>query len=195
MKNLIAILSGLFVLLITFQNCQKALHPDEISGNVSQSSTALNSVSKVDLGQESVDTVQFLVPDTKVVSKAGNNYQVNYNKILDINLQSGVLTETSDLDSASVSYCLPDSVKEELLSIIKSSQVCQTPQQESSGEVCIQSVTQAYASVFTSNNQFDLGFSSSPCSGSRTDLCGEQSDVLKGFIASLKSQYHNYNCQ
>ena len=195
MKKLIAILSGLFVLLLSFQNCQKPPHPDEINGNVSQSSTALNSVGTVDLSQESVDTVQFLVSDSRVVSKAGNNYQVNYNKILEVDLQSGVLTETSDLDSASASYCLPESVKEELLSIIKSSQVCQVRQEAAAGEVCTQSITQAYASVVTSNSQFDLGYSSSPCSGVRTDLCGEQSDVLKGFIASLKSQYHNYTCQ
>jgi hypothetical protein len=193
MKTAIASLFGIFILLISFQNCQQPPHPDELSG---ASTLASNTVSatKVDLNAEAVDSVQFMMEDTKVVSRAGNNYQVKYNKTLEINLQTGGMTETSDVDSAVNTYCLSETMKNELVSILKSSQVCRSENKLAAGRVCAQSVKLPYASVTTSSGSYDLGWASDACGSNTIDLCDDQANTLKGFIAAVKSNYTQMAC-
>lgn len=181
-----------FILLISFQNCQKPPHPDEIAGQNLYSSGTVN---KVDLNQESVQTANFMVPDLKSVThSSGNVYQVKYNKILNIDLASGAITETSDYDSSSRSFCLSDDMKDELVSLLKSSQVCQMGRQSAAGQVCDQSVRVAYAEIVTDREQYNLGWASDGCGNNSVDLCADQATHLKAYIQALNSQYESMSC-
>lgn len=184
-------IAATFILLISFQNCQKPPHPDEING---QPIRAVASSSKIDLNQEAVLSVNFVVQDTKVITKAGNSYQINYNKILQIDLKTGIISESSDLSSEILTYCLTEALRNELVSILKSSQVCKLQQNLPAGTVCSQVMKMAYAQVFTTREHYDLGAASDGCGSNSMDLCDNQSSLLKGYIEAVKKQYQQLAC-
>lgn len=190
MKIILGGLTSLLILLLSFQNCQKPPHPDEIN------QSALNlagSAQKIDLNQEVVESINLIYQDSKVVTKASNNYTVIYNKTLQIDLNTGIILESSDIDSNTANYCLTESLKSELVSILKASQVCKAGNQPS-GQVCGQAMRLPYAQLITSRDQFDLGSASDTCGSNAIDLCDSQPDLLKGYIQNLKSQYKQLPC-
>lgn len=192
MKKLItSITASAFILLISFQNCQKPPYPDEINGlNVN----AVPSLGKIDLSKEEIISINFVIQDTQAVTKAGNTYQINYNKILEIDLKTGIIRESSDLDSTSSTFCLSESLKNELVSILKSSQVCRKQPTLPSGTVCTQVMKMPYAQLMTLGAQFDLGSATDGCGSNSLDLCDDQPDILKGYIEAIKKQYLQLAC-
>jgi len=190
-RTWLTISSAALVLLFSFQNCQKPPHPDEIS---SSRSASTDSSSKIDLNLEPIKSLQFSISDKKVLTKNGNTFEVIYNKSLHIDLDSGAIEESNDLDSGLNNYCLPSSMKDELVSILRSSQVCRVDRIPAAGQVCSQAIVSAYASLVTSREQFDLGYAASSCSGLSVDLCDEQPQILKAYIQAVKSQYQSYHC-
>jgi hypothetical protein len=186
-------LGGLIValtLLLSFQNCQKPPHPDEI--NLVSLNAELSQ--KVDLNQEMLDKVSLVFQDSKIVTKAGHSYQVLFSKTLQIDLSSGVILESSDIDSTTAHYCLTEDIKNELVSILKASQICKSGPAQNNQQVCGQSIQLPYAQVLTSRETFDLGSASDTCGNNSVDLCDEQPILLKGFIQSLKAQYKQLTC-
>jgi hypothetical protein len=190
MKLVIGGLAVVLTLLLSFQNCQKPPHPDEIN----QVSLNLNTAQKIDLNQEVVDSVNLIFQDSKVVSKAGHNYQVLYNKTLNVDLKTGVIVESSDIDSSTANYCLTQALKNELVSIIKASQVCRTGVDQNNQQVCGQAIQLPYAQLITSREQFNLGSASDTCGNNSIDLCEDQPNLLKGYILSLKNSYKQLTC-
>lgn len=190
MKILAGTLASALILLLSFQNCQKPPHPDEIN----QSALNLQGGSqKIDLNHEVVESVNLIYQDSKVVSKANNSYTVVYNKTLQVDLNTGIILESSDIETVTANYCLTEALKNELVSILKSSQVCKSGAQVS-GQVCGQSMKLPYAQLITSRDQFDLGSASDTCGSNAIDLCDAQPDLLKGYIQNLKSQYKQLSC-
>lgn len=189
-KETISIIASMLILLISFQNCQKPPYADEIIGlNVNPPSA-----NKVELGSMSITSVAFFVPESQNVTKAGNTYQINYNKTLAIELKSGKITETSDLNSATAEYCLDAALRDELVSILKSSQVCTLQPEIAAGIACTQVMKMPYAQLTTTNIQFDLGSASDGCGNNSVDLCDGQPAILKGFIEAVKKQYLKLIC-
>lgn len=185
--KLASLLLGI-VILFSFQNCQKSPYADEISTLV----TVNASSNQVDLSKESLDQVNFIVSEKEIVTKNNQNFEITVNKNIEIDLASGVVHILSDLgDSATA--CLTESLKLELVSILKSSQICQS-EPGAPDQICTQVITPAYAQIKTSNDQFDLGFSSNGCGHNVLDLCGDQANLLHGYIQALKNQYKNLSC-
>lgn len=182
------------VLLVSFQNCQKPPHPDEIGSN---GVYAAGVISKVDLSHESVKSVEFMVEDLKAVTHTtGNTIHVKYNKILDVDLNSGRISVTNDLDPSVVeNYCLTDDLKSELVSILKGSEVCKKGAvQPQDDRVCAQAIHNPYANLFTDREQFSLGYATDVCGSNSIDLCGDHADMLRGYIQALKAQYSSLSC-
>lgn len=190
MKTEVAsVLASVFVLFISFQNCQKPPYPDELN------SSNINAYSnRKDLGIDAVQTIILLVPATQSVIKAGNTYQINYNKLLSINVNTGILTESSDVSATTAQYCLNIALKNELISILKSSQVCTKQPVLPAGTMCSQVLKLPYAQLITANSQYNLGSASDGCGSNSVDLCDEQSVILKGFIEAIKNQYQEMSC-
>lgn len=184
---------AVLVLFISFQNCQKPPHPDELG---SQNVYAAGVVSKVDLSHESVKSVEFIVTDLKsIVHTTGNTIQVKYQKFLDIDMVSGNITVTNDIDASVENYCLTNDLTAELNSILHSSEVCKRGAVASADtNVCAQVIHEAYANLFTDREQFSLGYASDACGSNAIDLCGEQADLLRGYIQNLKSEYSALSC-
>lgn len=188
-KEVASVAISVLVLLISFQNCQKPPYPDEL--NSSNISTFSN---RADLGLESIRVVGFIVPATQTVIKAGNTYQINYNKVLTIDVNTGVITESSDIAATTAEFCLTAALKNELISILKSSQVCTRQPSLPAGTMCSQVLKLAYAQVVTSNAQYELGSASDGCGSNSIDLCDDQPNVLKGYIEAIKNQYQQLSC-
>ncbi len=193
MKYITAAVASLFVLLFSFQNCQKSPSAEDVTIPAVNISVG-NSTAKVDLNQQIINNISFILQDSKVVTQAGNTYQINYFKTLQIDLNTGLLAESSDLDAQVNNYCLTNALKNELLSILKASQICQSGVNSSGNRMCSQMVKMPYAQLQTSTAQFNLGSATDSCDSNLVDLCGDQPSLLKGFIASLKNQYKQLNC-
>lgn len=188
-KEAVSLLVSVFVLLVSFQNCQKPPYPDELnSSNISAFSN------RADLGVESIRSVAFIIPATQTVVKAGNTYQINYNKVLTIDINTGVITESSNIAATKAEFCLTADLKNELISILKASQVCTKQPELPNGTMCSQVLKLPYAQVLTSNGQFELGSASDGCGSNSVDLCDDQSDILKGYIEAVKNRYLQLNC-
>lgn len=188
-KEVSGILASVFVLLISFQNCQKPPYPDELNSSIISAFS-----NRADLGLESIRAVVFLIPATQTVVKAGNNYQLNYNKVLTIDVNTGVMTESSDVVATTAEFCLTTVLKNELISILKSSQVCTKQPALPAGTICSQVLKLAYAQVLTSNAQYELGSASDGCGSNSVDLCDDQPNILKGYIEAVKNQYQQLSC-
>ena len=185
-------ISSLFVLAIifSFQNCQKAPHVDEISSMHLSSSHA--SSSKINLSSEQVQQIDVLIEEKETITRGGNTYDLMVNKMLEIDLKTGVFQVVSDLGGTPARYCLTESFKNELVSILKTSQICKS--ETVKDRICAQVIKPAYAQILTDVGQYDLGQSADSCGSESNDLCGDQAKMLKGFIATLKTQYKTLNC-
>lgn len=192
MKTALTLVISVFVLLVSFQNCQKPPHPDEIASR--DGSYALGVVSKVDLNEESVQEAAFMVDGvTSVTHPSGHVYQVQHKKTLSVDLATGHMVVSSEMDGTTSTYCLTDEMKEELITLLRSSQVCQMGEPPQ-GQVCAQSVQEPYAELQTDRQKFSLGYASDACGSNAIDLCGEQVNMLKGYIQALNSQYSAMAC-
>ena len=188
-KLLGGIVAVLVVVVFCFQNCQK--NP---TANGMTSISSSQAQGKVNLQDENVSQIDFLIQENETVTRVSRTYQLVVNKTLKINLTSGVFQVVSDLGGAAAEYCLTNSLKDELVSLLKSSQICKS-EAVSSGQVCAQVVKRPYAQVLTDINQYDLGGASDSCGSNSQDLCGSQASMLQGYLAALKSQYKNLICR
>lgn len=183
---------ALFVLLFSYQNCQK----NQFDGGIlTQISNFDENKKLVDLANENISVVRFYLEDTKVIIRSGNSYQINYTKILKINLSNGKISESSDIDDITASYCLTEPLINELNSILKLSQVCQTQPNLPEGMMCTQVVKLPYAQIIIGDKQYDLGSASDGCGNNAVDLCGDQAALLKAYIENFKEQYTQMSCE
>lgn len=191
-KYLIAVLVGVFTLLFSFQNCQKSPQSEDV---LTQFLSAKPEGSEADLSQASIEALDVITKDSKVmVSQSGHNIQLIYDVVLKINLKTGLMTELNEQSSGAVQYCLTQSLRDELVTLLKSSYVCKTQPEIDPSVLCTQVLQPEYARVYTTQNQYNLGSATDGCGHNKIDLCGEQADLLKGFIANLKVNYKQMTC-
>ncbi len=192
MKKIVGvILATVAVGFVAFQNCQKAPHPDDIS---TAAVGVQGSSSKVDLQTQKISDTDFLFQENTKVVKNSVTYDVLVNKNLKVVLPSGQMFLTSDLTSTTEKFCLTETLRNELISILKSSQICKS-QSANAGQLCTQALKLPYAIITTEKESFSLGSATDGCGSNSQDLCGEQAGILKGFIASVKTNYRSFVCQ
>lgn len=187
-------LSGVagLVILASFQNCQKAPYQDEIS-SLSKNASGTSSSNKVNLSEQRVDQVQFISKGPQTVTNNGKTYSLVVNTTQQVDLATGKISVSSDASADVQAYCLTDSLKNELLNIVKASSVCKSTAQ-SSAQACSQVLKLPYARIITSNEQFELGSATDGCGSNAVDLCDDQPSLLKGFAANLNSQLTSLVC-
>ena len=190
MKIVGVILATFAVGFVAFQNCQKAPHPDDLTAT---SIDGTSSTNKIDLQGLKISDVSFNFTENETVTRNSGSYQLVVNKSLKVLLPGGQMTLSSDLNSQTQKYCLTETLSNELVSILKSSQVCKN-QGAPTGQVCTQALKLPYAVVTTENETFALGGSTDGCGTNSIDFCGQQIDVLKVYIASVKANYKSFVC-
>lgn len=178
-------------IIFSFQNCQKAPHADEISS--SGNTAAGSSSSKIDLASESIHQIDFIIVEKETVTRAGRTFDLMVNKTLEINLRTGAFDVVSDFGGVAVKKCLTEDLKNELTAILKTAKICKIAATVTADHVCTQSLKLPYAEILTDVGQYGL-IDGGVCGEVSNELCGEHKTLLKGFIASLKTQYKNLNC-
>lgn len=193
---LLSAIAGLLVLL-SFQNCQKAPYQDELNNNLSTNATGSsnqNSAEKIDLSQQRLTQIEFLSNEAVTVTQNQKTFSVLANKSVQVDLATGHIKVSSDASSDVANYCLTDDLKNELLNILKTAAVCKGGA-VSTAEVCTQVLKEPYSRLATQSDQFDLGSASDGCGRNAVDLCDDGATLLKGFAANLKSKLATLICQ
>ncbi len=188
MKIMGAIVASIAI-VFTFQNCQKAPFADEIASQYRS-----NPAQKIDLKNEKISQLDVFIDESETITRSGRSFQLMVTKTLQIDLNSGVLQAVSDSGGAPVQYCLNENLKNELLGILKTSQICKTPSTPPAGTMCSMAIIPAYAQLLTDVSQYNLGYANDGCKTNMDDLCGDKSAMLKGFIAALKTNYKTLIC-
>ncbi len=191
MKIVSVILATFAVGFVAFQNCQKAPHPDDLSTAALGAQTTAN---KVDLQSQKIADISFNFQETETVPHNSSSYQLLVNKTLKVTLPSGTMVLSSDRDATTQNYCLTETLANELISILKSSQVCKNQVSTAPDQVCTQALKIPYAVLTTEKETYSLGGASDGCGQNSVDLCGDQVPVLKGFIASVTKNYKSFSC-
>jgi hypothetical protein len=173
--------------LFAFQNCNKVP-----SANAGQNPE--QSVSKYSLPVDDIASVNFYISGVSTVTKAGRTFSLKYNKTLKVDPDSGEIIEANDLNSDTNIYCMPEDVRQELLNIFASSQVCKTQPQLSPDQVCTQVYKTPYCEIAVGEEITALGSASDGCGSNSVDLCDGQKTVLQDFIQKLSSSYTSYKC-
>lgn len=191
MKKVAGLIAFAAVVLFSFQNCNKAAFHSEMAGRSLGISTNLE---KQNVNDMNVGAIQLFMPDSKVITQSGSSYQLKFNKILEINLDSGQMIESNDVDSTVGQYCLPAAVMTEITEMLKNAQVCREKLNLPEGTVCAQVYKMPYARLMTSNSDVDLGVATDSCNNNKTDLCGDAKVQFQDMITRLNANYASYIC-
>ncbi|MBY0452006.1 MAG: hypothetical protein K2P92_03150 [Bdellovibrionaceae bacterium] len=191
MKTLAGLIAFAAVVLFAFQNCSKTTaFQSEMAG---RSLDSVFSVEKQNLSEINVGAVQLFIPDSKVVTQSGSTYSLKYNKILEINLDSGEMIVSNDVDSTVGQYCVPAAMMAEMTEMMRSAQLCRERKNLPADAVCAQVYTMPYAKLMTSGSDIDLGSAATSCAD-KTDLCGEAKAQFQDMITRMNANYSGYTC-
>lgn len=171
------ILSGAVAIAVFFQNCSDG--EGRIRALEAQSQTSVEANQSYKIQVDNTDTLIF------------NNLPLE-NSAFAIDLQTG---EIANLDKSSgQKFCLSQGELSELQAILSTASVCIPPERDASdGRLCAQVMREPYAELLSGNGSFRLGEASDSCSQA-LDLCDGQGDLLKGFIAHIKSNLSSRIC-
>lgn len=184
-------LAGLALVgLFAFQNCNRL--PSSVGQAPDGRQDAL--VSKIDMNMADVETIGFNVRQVQVMNSGGNDYSVVDNKHLSLNMETGVLTETSEMSSDVRTFCMPDAMKSELMAIMESSQVCKWGNVSGPGVMCGMAIREPYAEVRLVNEVMNLGSATDTCGNNAVDLCDSNGELLRAFRDKLAANYTTYIC-
>jgi hypothetical protein len=186
----LSLFAGL-VTLLSFQNCQKSPYQDEI--NLSKNGNVISTANKINLNEQRMSQVNFFYTEATTVTKNQHTFSMMAQVSQKIDLATGEITVDSDASDYVQTFCLTDDLKNELLSILNSSQICKAGAAPAD-RVCTAVYKVPYAQIFTTNDKYDLGSATDGCNSNAVDLCDSQSSLLKGFAANLKNKISKLNC-
>lgn len=187
------VISGLAILL-SFQNCQKSQSPDELQFYSKNGIEKQGDPLTVNLANQKLSTIEFTSRENEQIVRNGTVFTIVTDNIYQLDLVTGRMKSDSEFTQVQKYYCLTDSLKNELNSILKASSVCAIQKTSVADEACTQVLQPGYAKIMTVEALYDLGSASDGCGNHAIDLCGDNSTLLKGFISHLKSQLSSISC-
>ena len=184
-----------FLILFSFQNCQKNLSVDGLSSVPRGIALSAADSVKVALIDEKINAVDFIASENQIVSKNGRTISLIYSKTFEIDLATGKILVETDFESGQKVYCLTEELRSELEGILKVVTVCKSDSDRPVDQVCSQVLKKPYAKILTEKNQFELGSAIDGCGTGAVDLCGDEPLLLKGFISHLQNKIESLACK
>jgi hypothetical protein len=181
MKQL-SFLVGVFVLVISFQNCSQH------NANLSESESSLNPQKK---GESNI--IETPIYEVKKLV-LWNSSKMQF---LDLDVSTGKMTAFEEGGTVlGDQYCLSANELSEVKTILLNSSVCETAldYEQMKDQVCTMLYKYPYASIDTGKNEFRLGEQTSGCD-IPADLCGDKSQMLKNFVAMVINTLPQKSCQ
>lgn len=188
-----------FCLVLGFQNCSPHQLSDVHSASSLNNPAEVTPVEKIDVSQTEI----LEVPESAYLeaqlqsaiqqSKPNSSFASHH---LEIDVKTGVIhvVDQSNEVVSEVQYCLSSSDVSELRTILDSAKVCEDSAVVDEQINCTMDYQFPYAKLHLPESEIALGESMSGCHKG-PDLCGEQKDMLQGFLANLQSQLSSKKCE
>ena len=188
-----------FCLVVGFQNCSPKQFSDVNTANGLSNPTEITPVEKIDVSQTEILEVPesaFLEAQLQPAiqqSKPNSTFAAHH---LEIDVKTGVVhvVDQSNEVVAGVQYCLSSSDVSELNAILGSAKVCEDKAVVDENLNCTMEYKFPYARLHLPDSEVALGESMSGCHKG-PDLCGEQKDMLQGFLAHVQTKLSSKACQ
>lgn len=183
-------------LLLAFQNCAQQGTTVKSLSDSGQAQAGSTSTSSQDLAQDtaklqSMSAVE--VPLTSNVYSAGPQKVAGEEAALRISRLDGRIDDVDSNGNVIQRYCLHADELAELNSIISISKVCYVDKHDED-QLCAQVLKPAYASMYNSQEKLPLGAANDACGNGAKVLCGNQDQMLRSFLAAVKSNYQQRPC-
>lgn len=189
--KIFATLAGLaIVVVIAFQNCNKLPKVGDEGVDESQKAQA----TRIDIVPADISKVMFYTMVPQTVTRSGKSFSLMTRMTLSIDMQTGLLTETSD-DSKSRTFCPPENMMNDMAAILGDSQVCKWGHVSSSGVACMMALIEPYAEVTMADDMWALGSATDGCLNNLVDLCDNRGALLKEWVSQMSASYTNYSCK
>lgn len=188
-----------FCLVVGFQNCSRNQLSDGGGANSLSNPALVTPVEKVDVSQTEI----LEVPESAYLesqlqsditqSKPTSTFSSHH---LEIDVKTGVIhvVDQNNEVISGVQYCLSSSEVNELRSILDTAKVCEDKAVVDENLNCTMDYKFPYAKLHFPDSELSLGESMSGCHKG-PDLCGEQKDMLQGFLAHVQNNLSGKKCQ
>lgn len=115
---------------------------------------------------------------------------------LEIDVKTGVIhvVDQNNETIPGIQYCLASSELSELREILENSKVCESAAVVDDGVACTMQYKFPYAKLHFASSEISLGESMSGCHQG-PDICGEQKDMLQGFLAYVQNNLASKKCE
>jgi len=184
-------LAGLaIVAVLAFQNCNKMSKAGEDGVDESQKAQA----TRIDIVPADISKVMFYVMAPQTVTRSGKSFSLMTRMTLSIDMQTGVLTESSD-ETKSRTFCPPEKMMNDMAGILGDSQVCKWGHVSSPGTMCTMALMEPYAEVAMADDMWPLGYASDGCLNNLIDLCDNRGTLLKEWVTQMSASYTSYDCR
>jgi len=188
-----------FCLVVGFQNCSRNQLSDNLGSNALSNPTEVTPVEKVDVSQaEMLEVPESAYLETQlqsdiIKSKPTSTFSSHR---LEIDVKTGVVhvIDQNNEMVTGVQYCLSSSDVNEMRSILDSAKVCEDKAVVNQDMNCTAEYKFPYAKLHFADLELPLGESMSGCHRG-PDLCGEQRDMLQGFLAHVQKNLPAMKCQ
>lgn len=114
-----------------------------------------------------------------------------------VDLETGEIIRLGEEQAAAEPLCLTEDELEEIRSILETSKVCEPVQDSNPGRVCTMEYGEAYAWLVSEDQRGEavlaLGEKLNGCH-KPIDLCGDHSNLLKGFLANISNSLDGRSC-
>lgn len=173
------------ILVVSFQNCSQPgvgtgsqLNPDNIKESDSSEKVALEKAEQI-----------IVLNNQKLSGLSDQAYSVN--------LENGSIVPGSLEPGGSPSiktYCATSEQIDELKALLSASEVCIPPEKViDENQICTMEYKYPYATLSSDKLELKLGEQSGGCDVP-VDLCGQQKDLLRGWISHLLSELKKQEC-
>lgn len=192
MKRGLAFISAA-CLILGFQNCSQS----NLQSGEGLSADVLISAPLAQEGDETVSNtskVTFVeVPniseDSSVQRKAAT--EVTPFRLV-VSLQSGNINLMDDRNNVLEKRCLSSSSLQEIKTILAGASICSA--KVAAADVCAQSYTPGYASLYADEQRIALGERRDSCGSGQKDLCGDLSTVFQNYVSHLRDSWADMSC-
>lgn len=187
-----------FCLVVGFQNCSRNQLSDTNSADALNNPTEVTPAEKVDVSQTEILEVPesaYLETQLRPAIQQSKPTSGLASHHLEIDVKTGVIhvVDQNGDDVTGLQYCLSASDLEELRVILESSRICEDKAQSNSQLNCTMEYRFPYAKLHLPELEIALGESMSGCHKG-PDLCGEQKDLMQGFLAHVQNNLAAKTC-
>lgn len=193
-RNQIILIVVPFLLIFGYQNCQKSsFDPAATDLKNPSESVSAQSEQTIILANESLEGLQFKSSQLSQVPHGATTVSVVKSLLYSFDLANGEFHVVDQSAQTDLKYCLSESLKAQVSTLLSSASVCKGGPKVADGTVCTQALQEGYANIITNREDFHLGSATDGCGSNAVDLC-EGSTQLKNWFKSVQANVSSLNC-